>query len=491
MSGLRPASEPPIVRLVRSVGFKIAALHAVLLVLSSAALGAFFWWNTAGYLDRQVDRSLQADVALLTERHAAGGIAAVAAAIRQRIDDDLDNEALYLLEDAAGAVRVRNIDAWPAGLARDGRWLEGPVQRDGAETVARLVVLELDDGGLLLIGRDVAGRIRLRALVADAVLYGSVLALVLAALGGGLVQRVLERRIAPVAATAAAIGHGDLAHRVRLSGTDDEFDQLAETFNSMLDRIGVLMDGVRQVSNAIAHDLRTPIARTRARLEEVLRGAADAQELRAGVERGIVELDGIIAMFQAILRISEIEAGARRSAFAPFDLAATMEDAASLYEALAEEKGVRFAASLPGRLEMVGDRDLVLQALANLLDNAIKFTPAGGEVRFGAEAQGEWLEVTVSDTGPGIPEAERARVTERFYRSETSRGAPGSGLGLTLVEAVAHLHGGSLGFAAGPDGSGLRATLRLARGEVPRRSRAGGAEPAQREPRAAAPAAAA
>lgn len=469
-------------RLVRSVGFKIAALHAVLLVLSAATLGAFFWWNTAGYLDRQVDRSLQADIALLTERHAAGGIAALAAGIRQRIEDDVDNEALYLLEDGTGTVSVRNIDAWPAGLAREGRWLEGPVQRDGVETVARLVVLELGDGAVLLIGRDIAGRIRLRALVADAVLYGSVLALVLAALGGGLVQRVLERRIAPVAATAAAIGHGDLTHRVRLAGTDDEFDQLARTFNSMLDRIGVLMDGVRQVSNAIAHDLRTPIARTRARLEEVLRGASDVQELRAGVERGIVELDGIIAIFQAILRISEIEAGARRSAFAPFDLAATMEDAASLYEAVAEEKGIRFvASSLPERLDMVGDRDLVLQALANLLDNAIKFTPAGGEVRFAAAAKGEWLEVSVTDTGPGIPEEERAKVTERFYRSETSRGAPGSGLGLTLVEAVAHLHGGSLELAAGPGGSGLCAILRLARGEMPKRSRSTPTEHSRRE----------
>jgi signal transduction histidine kinase len=254
----------------------------------------------------------------------------------------------------------------------------------------------------------------------------------------------------------------------------------------MLDRIGVLMDGVRQVSNAIAHDLRTPIARTRARLEEALRDAQGEAELRTAMERGIAELDGIIAVFKAILRIAEIEAGARRSAFAPFDLSQLLADAAELYEAVAEEKGVWLDAAPTAGLVMVGDRDLVLQAVANLLDNAIKFTPPGGRVQLAASRRGEVVEIVVADTGPGIPESERPRVTERFYRAEASRGTPGSGLGLTLVEAVAHLHAGSLNFGSDPEGGpGLRAVLRLASGEVPRHGR--GAEAQRRQSAGVAP----
>jgi signal transduction histidine kinase len=460
-------ADRPLLRLVRSIGFRIAALHAVLLIAAAAALGGFFWWNTAGYLNRQVDQSLRNDVALMSARFDEGGIDALARTIEQRLAEDADDEQVYLLIGPDGRRIAGNLDSWPARAPTDAQWLEVPILHEGTPSVGRVYVMDLGGSHSLLIGRDVASRLRLRDLVGDAVMYGSALAVLLAGLGGVVVQRVLQRRIDQVAITAAAIGQGDLSHRVPLSGTDDEFDALARTFNSMLDRIGALMDGVRQVSNAIAHDLRTPIARTRARLEESLRGATDAAGLRTAMERGIGELDGIIAVFQAILRIAEIEAGARRSAFAAFDLSAVLEDAAELYGAVAEEKGVRLEAAPAPGLAMVGDRDLVLQAVANLLDNAIKFTPPGGEVALHAARREDAVEIVVRDTGPGIPEAERPLVTERFYRSEASRGTPGSGLGLTLVEAVAHLHGGTLRFeSAAPDRPGLGAVLRLALGEA-------------------------
>lgn len=468
----RPAGDGPLLRLVRSLGFRIAALHAVLLIASGAALGGFFWWNTAGYVNRQVDLSLRNDVALMSGRFAEGGIEAIIRTIAQRLAEDANQEEVFLLIGPDGRPIAGNLESVPAGVPLDAPWIEVPIAHDGITSTGRLFAMELG-GYRLIVGRDVANRVRLRELVADAVLYGSALAVLLAGLGGVLVQRVLQRRIDQVAVTAVAIGHGDLSRRVPLTGADDEFDQLARIFNGMLDRIGGLMDGVRQVSNAIAHDLRTPIARTRARLEESLREAADEAELRAAMERGIAELDGIIAVFQAILRIAEIEAGARRSAFARFDLSALLADAAELYEAVAEEKEVRLEAVPTAGLAMVGDRDLVLQAVANLLDNAIKFTPSGGAVRLAAARRGETVEIVVSDTGPGIPEAERPRVTERFYRAEMSRGTPGSGLGLTLVEAVAHLHAGRLAFAGDPDGGpGLRAVLLLASGEAPRHGRA-------------------
>ena len=450
------AGERPLVKLLRSIGFKLAALHAALMVASAVALGAFFWWNTAGYLNRQTDHAIGADVLMLTARFRAGERPELVRSIDQRLAEDAEDEVIYLLADQAGALVAGNLDRWPEEATADGAWHELPLVRNGQPTIGRIHVLDLPDGTRLLVGRDVKQRLELRELVADAVLYGSGLALFLAGLGGVLVRRLLQSRLAPVAETAAAIGQGDLSHRVPLSGADDDFDRLAETLNAMLDRIGVLMDGVREVSNAIAHDLRTPLARLRGRLEEAL-AAGDPASLRGAVERGIAELDGIIGVFQALLRIAEIEAGARRSAFAGFDAATVLADAADLYGAAADERGLAFSVDLPASLPMVGDRDMLLQAAANLLDNAIKFTPAGGRVLLLAERRGAEVAITVSDSGPGIPAGERARVTERFYRSEASRGTPGSGLGLALVQAVAQLHGGALMLEdAAP---GLRATM--------------------------------
>lgn len=462
VGGARSEAGEPGWRTIRSIGFRIAALHAALMALSAGALVAFLWWNTAGYLDRQVERGLRGDIAAFAADHRAGGLAAVAAAIEARIAEDTDNEAIYLLLDARGAKRAGNLDGWPAFLAPEVEAGEGRLTREGTETTVRARVLAFADGSRVLAGRDVGARRQLQALVAESVFYGLALGVVLAASGGLLVAQVLARRTAPLLATAAAIGQGDLARRAPLSGNDDEFDQLARSFNAMLDRLAGLMEGVRQVSNAIAHDLRTPIARIRAGLEEVLHGAAEPHALKAGIERGIEELDRVIGLFQALLRIAEIEAGARRSAFAPFDLAAAVEDVAALYEPLAEAKEIRLETAIPPALSVVGDRDLVAQAVANLVDNAIKFTPHGGLVRLAASVSDPWAEVSVTDSGPGMPEEVRRRAKERFFRAEPCRSAPGFGLGLALVEAVAQLHGGRLDLNPGPAGRGLAATLRLA-----------------------------
>jgi signal transduction histidine kinase len=215
----------------------------------------------------------------------------------------------------------------------------------------------------------------------------------------------------------------------------------------MLDRIGRLMEGVREVSNAIAHDLRTPITRARARLEDASLHATTASELRAAIERATADLDGIVAVFQALLRIAEIEAGSRRSAFAPMDLAPLLSDVAELYGAVAEEKGIMLVLDAPAILPAYGDRELIQQAVANLVDNAVKFSPAESTVRLSASATPGGLDVAVSDQGPGIPDGDRVRAAERFFRGELARNTPGSGLGLALVQAVAHLHGGSLQLA--------------------------------------------
>jgi hypothetical protein len=219
------------------------------------------------------------------------------------------------------------------------------------------------------------------------------------------------------------------------------------------------MEGVREVSNAIAHDLRTPITRARARLEDAALHAASAPELRAAIERATADLDGIVAVFQALLRIAEIEAGSRRSAFARVDLVPLLDDVAELYGAVAEDKGIALTMQAPPQLPAYGDRELIQQAVANLVDNAVKFSPSGGAVRLSAAVTAAGVEIAVADEGPGIPECDRERAAERFYRGEIARNTPGSGLGLALVQAVAQLHGGSLRL--GDAAPGLIAILTL------------------------------
>jgi signal transduction histidine kinase len=249
---------------------------------------------------------------------------------------------------------------------------------------------------------------------------------------------------------------------------------MAESINTMLERIAKLMDGVRQVSNAIAHDLRTPITRARARLEDAALHARTDGELRAAVERAVSDLDGVTAVFQALMRIAEIEVGARRSAFAEVDIGPMLADLAELYGAVAEEHGLSLVLDVPDTLPILGDRDLLQQAVANLLDNAIKFSPDGGEIRLLGLRDGRSVHISVADQGPGIPEVDRPRATERFFRGEAARHTPGSGLGLALVQAVALLHEGSLHLEdADP---GLVATLSLAAMAPAAASRTGGAQ---------------
>src|SRR6185312_1431620 len=357
-----------------------------------------------------------------------------------------------------------NLERWPSVVAEAGPWYELPVKRAGVRSLAHVQRFDLPGGFHLLVGRDVQVRAQLRTLLTDALLWALVIVGAMATAGALVVRGLFRRTLANVSATAGAIAAGDFAQRVKLSGRGDEFDQLADVINDMLDRIGRLMDGVRQVSNAIAHDLRTPITRARTRLEDAALHAETPEALRTAIERATADLDGIVAVFQALLRISEIEAGARRSSFARLDLAPLLAGVAELYGAVAEERGVTIDVQAPTHPPAYGDAALIQQAIANLTDNAVKFSPAGGVVRLVAEhgPRGDQVvgtRIVVSDQGPGIPAEERAKATERFYRGEAARSTPGSGLGLALVQAVARLHGGALHLEDAEPG--LRAVLVL------------------------------
>ena len=444
--------------LLRSAGFRFGAVYAILLALSAAALAFFLWWSTAGLLERQTGAAIAADAQGLSERWSEGGLPGLVVTIEDRLAQNVDDDAIYLLTDSKMKRIAGNLASWPPAVDAAGPWYDLPIMRAGIKSLASVQRYELPGGFHLLIGRDVQIRSQLRKMLTDALLWAVGGVLLLATIGALVIRNLFRRTLANISATSVAIAGGDFAQRVRLSGRGDEFDQIAEVINDMLDRIGRLMDGVRQVSNAIAHDLRTPITRARTRLEDAALHADSADDLRAAIERATQDLDGIVGVFQALLRIAEIEAGSRRSSFARFDLAPLLAEVVDLYGALAEERGIVLRLEAPDSVPAYGDKAMVQQAIANLVDNAVKFSPDSATVRLTA-AVSAMVFVSVEDQGTGIPPLERARATDRFYRGETARSTPGSGLGLSLVLAVAQLHGGSLRLE--DNRPGLRAILSL------------------------------
>jgi len=444
--------------LFRSAGFRFGAVYALLLAFSATALALFLWWATAGLLDRQTEAAISADAQGLSEHYADGGLPALVVTIEERLAQNIDDDAIYLLTDPAMKRLAGNLAGWPPSVANTGEWYELPVQRAGMKSLATVQRFKLDGNFHLLIGRDVQVRAQLRKMLTDALLWAAGVVILMATVGALVIRNLFRRTLANISATSIAIAGGDFAQRVRLTGRGDEFDQVAEVINDMLDRIGRLMDGVRQVSNAIAHDLRTPITRARSRLEDAALHAETADDLRAAIERATLDLDGIVGVFQALLRIAEIEAGSRRSLFTRLDLAPLLAEVAELYGPVAEERGITLKLEAPVAVPAYGDRAMIQQAIANLVDNAVKFSPDGGTVRLTASLSNAVM-IAVQDQGPGIPLADRERATDRFYRGESARSTPGSGLGLSLVLAVANLHGGSLRLE--DSRPGLRAILAL------------------------------
>jgi hypothetical protein len=466
--------------LFRSASVRFGVVYALLLAVSATALALFLWWSTAGLLDRQTQAAIHADAQGLAERWAGGGIPALVATIDDRLAQNVDDDAIYLLADPAMRRITGNLQRWPPVVTQVAISYELSVIRSGMRSMAHIQRFDLPDGFFLLIGRDVQIRAQLEKMLKDALVWAVVMVVLMATVGAVVIRNLFQRTLSDISATTAAIAGGDLTRRVRLSGRGDEFDQVAEVINDMLARIGRLMDGVRQVSNAIAHDLRTPITRARTRLEEAALHASSPEALRAAIERATADLDGIVGVFQALLRIAEIEAGSRRSSFARMDVAPLLRDIEELYGAVAEDRGVALLLDVPEHLPAYGDRALVQQAVANMVDNAVKFSPPGGAVRLQASVNGA-VTVCVADQGPGIPAADRARATDRFFRGETARHTPGSGLGLSLVLAVAQLHGGEL--TLDDNAPGLRATLRLPLAEDADTRRGPAGHPAAADPR--------
>lgn len=459
-------------KLLRTTAFKLTLVYLTIFVLFAAIVLVYFAWNARRLINEQITQTVDAEITTLRDEYDMGGI--------RRLIFTLDARArrpdsyLYLLTTAAGEGLAGNVGSLTAGVLERAGWTETAYRKlealEQTEHHALAKIVQLSGGFRLLVGRDLEERERMQGIVIAAGRWSLATVVVLGIAGGLFVMRRVLKRVDAMTATAQTIMAGDLSERLPIAGTGDELDRLAGNLNAMLDRIEALMHGLKEVSDNIAHDLKTPLTRLRNRCEEALRIAEDESQYRAALEGTIEESDALIRTFNALLMIARAESGQARDNISEFDAAEVARGIGELYEPLADEKGLVLKVEAPTAAPVRGNRELVSQALANLVDNAIKYAapdaaPLNGvqpEITVGAAGEGDRILLTVSDRGPGIRAADRTRAIERFVRLEQSRSRPGSGLGLSLAQAVAHLHGGELTLE--DNRPGLRTIISLPRG---------------------------
>jgi len=445
----------------RSLVFRYLLLYSSLFCALVVAVLALVYWSTVRAHERQADRALDAEVVRLSGTLVGRSETQMATVITQSSAEHGGRTTIYMLATERREYLAGNLREWPvvreepsaAGSAPEGADLqEFPLVRrpddpGGPATVARGRALALPSGHRLLVARNVTEVGELRDLVTRWLL-GALAVTVLLGIGGGAVlSRRLSARLASLSSNSQAILEGDLQRRMPVSPRGDEFDALAESLNRMLDRIQDLMDGMRAVSESIAHDMRSPISRLRSRIELVLMQRPDGDAYREVLQQTVHDVDGVLGMFNALLTIALAESGAPRERFVEVDLRALAADAVETYEPVAEERGLRLTLDAPEPVLVRGEPHLLTQALTNLLDNAVKYVPGPGNVVVRVGGTAERATLRVADDGPGVPASFHARAFERFARVEQSRTTPGSGLGLSLVRAVARLHGGEVTLA--------------------------------------------
>jgi signal transduction histidine kinase len=429
----------------RSSTLKLALVYVALFSASIFGLLAYVYWSTVSFLERNMDRTAIAERGLSMRAYDAGGRRGLIAFIDKRIDDQRLADWYYELADALFVPIAGNLPRWPAAATPRSAWSPftwlAPPPGAADQGSLRATFRTLPDGDHLLLGRKAQALDGFAASIATALAATAALFFLLAAAAGISTARRSVTRIETINATSREIMRSGLGKRIPLRGSGDEWDELAANLNSMLDRIEQLVETNRQVSDNIAHDLRTPLTRMRARLERAATQSLDLGGCEALIHDTIGELDGVLRTFSSLLRISRIEASNHAAELPRLDLAELAAEVVELFDAAAEERSVRLVLSRAGRVSVRGDRDLLFDAVANLVDNAIKHGGSGGEVRVEVARSAEGPALLVADRGPGIPPSERQQVFKRFYRLEQSRNSPGNGLGLSLVAAVASLYG--------------------------------------------------
>jgi signal transduction histidine kinase len=426
------------------------------------------YWSTSRFVDNQLAAGLHSMADALERDFADLDDAKFAALVQAELRAGRAGKLHLLIADANGLPLAGDLEGWPPGLSADNQvhnlQIEDdliPGRSEDDDVYWPVLARRLPDGHRLLVAHGLDQAEDLLDFTQGTMVVILAVSLALA-LGLGLLQgRALLARIDALIGTARGIGTGRLNRRIPLSGQDDEFDELAEQLNAMLDRIQALVVGMRQVTDNVAHDLRRPLSRVRNLLDVTAIKARDPSEYREAIGQAIDDLDEIIRTFNALIEIAQAEAGSLRGDWGAVDLSALANELAELYGAQAEEQGRTLELTAPPGCIVTGNRHLLAQAIGNLLDNALKFSPAGTPLRLDVSAAGDRVRVTIRDRGPGIPPAEREHVLKRFVRLDAARSTPGSGLGLSLVAAVARLHGADL--TLGDAGPGLTVILELKR----------------------------
>ena len=454
-------------RLFRTTAFKLALVFLAIFTIFAGLILGYVSFNAMRLLDEQVSVTVSEEIDGLVTHFNSGGVLRLVRQIERRSHQP--GSSLFLVTTAAGETLAGNISSIDSeGLLEAGTYeLYYRVVEDGAPHPHRALVETtiLPGGFRLLVGRDLAETERLQNVILRAAGWSILLVLALAVTGGVFVARRVLGRVDQMTETTRTIMAGDLSGRLTVTGTNDELDRLAQSLNAMLERIGELMAGLREVSDNISHDLKTPLTRLRNSAEEALRIGVSPEDYREALEHTLEEADGLIKVFNALLMIARAEAGGALDGIKIEDAAEIASDVVELYEPFAEEAGILLQFEGSGPLPISASRELIGQALANLIDNAIKYSSessletTGGTVSVVAQLVHGRVELSIGDHGPGIPNADRDRVLERFVRLETSRTRPGSGLGLSLAAAVARLHAGTLRLE--DNQPGLRAILTL------------------------------
>lgn len=457
----------------RTTTVRLTAMFILIFVVFSVLLLGLISYQSSIQIQRQQGDEIDREVTLLQRLDRAQGFRAVIFAVERLARQP--GPGIYFLGDPAGQMVVGNVNELPPNVLQEpGTYSfnyerqrpfadEGQEQREG-NAVVRSVAL--DSGLLLVVGRDVVERRGFTAIIFQGFLFGVGGILIFSVIAGGITAVRVLRRVDSIASTANKIISGNLSERVPVTKRNDEFDGLATSLNQMLDRIEQLLQGLKEVTDNVAHDLKTPLTRLRNKAEAALRDGSDAATQRDALETTISESDKLIRTFNALLMIARAEAGAPSGAFADVDVSAVAEDVADLYAPVAEEAGMVLDTAVTEGIHLRANRELIGQALVNLVENALKYFEkedrADGKITIGARRSGDRVLVEVADNGPGIPQGERRRVVERFVRLEKSRTEPGSGLGLSLVAAVARLHKGELRIE--DNGPGVRAVIDLPAG---------------------------
>jgi signal transduction histidine kinase len=432
-------------RLIRSSAVTWALGYVLLGLAALAAFAVPLWyaWNVTIYSARQ--EILLDDTQRLSELFNREGVAALTAYINARVGMQIAGERTLLLTDSDYRPLAGNLAAWPRDIPDKPGTHVVTADLAGQPTHTLLVRTTLPGGYHLLVGRDSTLFLPLERRFTWGLITAVTFLFVMGVAGAILMRRELLTRVQSIRQTVSAIMQGDLRHRLPIAKAGDELDTLAQTLNGMLDHMEHLIRGISNVSNSIAHDLRTPLAELRSRLEELALTRPPSAETFAEIDAAVADVDRVMRIFNALLRLAEIDSGARRSGFVRVDAGAVAAEVVEFYEPAAEQKGVVFSFQAAEDAAVAGDPVLLAQAVSNLIDNSLKSVSERGaiSVRVARRPDGA-VEIAVADDGPGIAEADRPKATERFFRGDSSRGTPGVGLGLSIVDAVAKLHGGVL-----------------------------------------------